>query len=291
MGVPQYYLIYGGGLGDVVWDFMRDPAAKRLRALKETTGARVRVYTQCHNDGVLDVFKYHPLIDEHIAEPWAPPSPELAQRFVQPIDGYNRYAAGLVPAEHWQQLPEERVTLYLSAQEAGKLSGLLSKRPVVVVQPYAGLSDRDGFNQTTMKRLVLELARLDDNVRILMVGKNHERGCKYQKEEVLFKHPNMMNLIDQIGIRLSYFLVASCDAFCGSHSNLIRTAWDWRKRNACVLPAPLMTDHIPLLDGKYTYGWQYPESRIFTFPFTHGAPKNFEALDTETMAAHLLGRL
>lgn len=282
----QYYLSYGGGLGDVVWEYLRDKRAWWVEPLVRDYGARIRVYTMCHNDGVDDVFRSHPFITEHFNEPWQPPTVEIARKFSEPIDGYlplhqDRYVLGAFGGT----LTLAKPALYLSAAEQRGLAGLLSQRPCVVLQPFAGLSDRDAFNGETLRRLVDRLVELCPTVRIIVTGKNHERTHKYNREEVGFVHPNVMNLIDRLGIRMAYHLVRQCDAFCGSHSNLIRVAWDWRRRNACVMPAPMMEEALPTLDQKYTYGFRFPESRPFWFPFG-----NFEGLDTESLAMFLLGR-
>lgn len=291
MAQPQLYLVYGGGLGDVIFDYLNDPAAMKIESLVKDYDARVRIWTQCHNSGVEDVWRHHPFVHEHLMEPWQPPSPENTHRFQEPIDGWfpirrDDMMAALGTVVGVISQPK----LYLSEAERSRLGSLVSQRPCVVLQPYAGLSDRDGFNPATLHALVMALARLEPQVRVLVVGKNHERNHKYTRETVGFSHPNMVDLIDQAGIRLCYHLVAKCDAFCGAHSNLIRTAWDFRRRNVCVLPDPLMTAHLPNLDAKYTYGWKFPESKIFTYPFEAGGQRQFSALDTASVARWLLGR-
>jgi hypothetical protein len=245
-------------------------------------GAEIRVFTLCHNDGVADTFKHIPYIQSHIMEPWHPPVPEDHVRFNNAIDGYlplQNDAAYY--GEYGGDMPREEPKLYLS---------LMSGRPLIVAQPWAGLSDRDGFDSAAFERLVNETVALDARARFVVLGKNHERGHKYAREELLFSHPNVVNLIDKAGIRFGFHLVSNCDAFVGCHSNLCRTAWDFRRRNVCVLPDPLMTSHIHSLDAKYTYGLRYPETRTFTYPFAAGGPRHFEMLDCKRMAAFLLGR-
>lgn len=289
MASPKFFLAYGGGLGDVVYDYMRDKCAWRIAPLVKTYGAFIRIYTLCHNDGVDDIFRYNPYISEHIAEPWRLPNPEDAQKYTQPIDDYLPLQRDEYYVGPYGELAGEKPELHLSGPEQQQLVALIGKRPLVVLQPYGGLSERDGFNPTTMKRLVDRLVYLDPNVRVVIVGKNH--GREQRPEVAGFTHPNMVDMIDKLGIRMSYFLVKNADAFVGAHSNLIRVAWDWRIRNACVLPAPFMTDRMQTLDPKYTYGWRFPESRIFAFPYSGGSDQQkFESLDTETLAAHLLGR-
>jgi hypothetical protein len=262
-----------------------------MGALCEMYAAEIRVYTLCHNDGVADTFKFSPYITSHIQEPWHPPVPEDHIRFNNEIDGYLPLQHdGLIEREYGTDLAREEPKLYLSPPEKAQLASLMSGRPLIVAQPWAGLSDRDGFDSPSFERLVDETVRLDPRARFVVLGKNHDRGHKYSREELTFTHPNVVNLIDKAGIRFGFHLVANCDAFVGCHSNLIRTAWDFRRRNVCVLPKPLMTDHIDSLDAKYTYGFRYPETMTFTYPFAAGGTRHFEMLDCRRMAAFLLGR-
>jgi hypothetical protein len=255
-------------------------------------GADIRIYTLCHNDGVADIFKHSPYVTSHVMEPWHPPIPEDHIRFNNEIDGYLPLLNDAVfYREYGTDLAREEPKLYLSSQEKAQLASLMSGRPLIVAQPWAGLSDRDGFDSASFERLVAETVALEPRVRFVVLGKNHERTHKYAREELLFSHPNVVDLIDKAGIRFGFHLVANCDAFVGCHSNLIRTAWDFRRRNICVLPEPLMTDHINSMDSKYTYGFRYPESHRFTFPFAVGGPRHFQMMDFKRMAAVLLGRI
>ena len=288
-----WYLCYGGGLGDVVWDFIRDRNAEFLETLKNDFGYTTRIYTQCHNDGVLDLFKHNPFVHNHINEPWHPPTREDVMRFNSPIDGFlplhrDEYRLSVIGPNMRRSAP----SIYLNRHEATRLEALCDAHPLIVAQPYAGLSDRDAFDSPSLLAMVEEIVVLAPTARIVVVGKNHERTHKYAREEVLFDHPNVVNLIDQEGIRFCYHLVSKCDAFVGSHSNLIRTAWDFRKRNVCVMPHPGMTSHMGNLDPKYRYGFVYPESKVESYNFDQdrGGPREFMTLNFGTVARWLLGR-
>lgn len=289
MNTYKVMLSFGGGLGDVLWDFLNDRRSWWLKGLVEGYGARIRVITQCHNSGIEDLFRNHPYIHEHIVEAWQPPSTEATQRLRNPIDGYIPICRDdLLQAHGIYPGAPDKPQLYLARAEVEQLQRLLSRRPLICAQPFAGLSDRDAFDSQSFYRLVGEIVHLNPDTHIVVLGKNHDRGCKYAREELNFEHPNVTNLIDKTGIRFNYFLVANCDAYVGSHSNLIRTAWDFRKRNACVMPSPMMEDHIPHLDGKYTYGWKYPESRKFFFPFESAENRGFDRIDYSGLAQFLI---
>lgn len=279
----------GGGVGDCAFDFLHEPEFQKLASLVEDHDARVRCVSQCHCDAVEDLFKNHPHVHEHLTEPWHPPTPEDGNRFNNVEDGYIPISrTDLLRHAGVHQLRMQPTQLYLSDEEKAQLGWYSSVRPLIAIQPYAGLSDRDGFDPPAIGRLCEALLQLQPNCRIVILGKNHERGHKYSREECFFEHPNVLNRIDQIGIRLACYLVSICDAFCGAHSNLIRIAWDTRRRSACVMPDPLMTRHLEKLDKKYTYGFGQPESRIYTYPFDHGQERRFDLINIEALAAFLL---
>ncbi len=279
------FLALGGGIGDVWRDFLTEPYYKILTSLVEDYGARTKVISQCHCAGVEDVFAHNPFVHEVIVEPWQPPTPELSRRWNEPHDGW-------IPIGRHDLLARQGVDkvrlvpnrLYLIEDEQALVTEITTTRPCIVVQPYAGLSDRDGFDAPALGRLCKAILHLRPTASIVVLGKNHDRGHKYAEERCDFIHPQVDNLIDLLGIRVAYHVVAQCDAFVGCHSNLIRAAWDHRRRTACVLPAPLMTDHLPKLDPKYTYGFANPEVRTFTYEFDGTDQRKFETLPIEAIA-------
>lgn len=287
MPSDRFYVCYGGGLGDVLWDFINDPNAWLIAPFVKELGAEVRIHTLCHNDGVMDLFKHNPYISSHINEPWHLPCPEDVIKYNAPIDGYEPLHRSEL---RHKMTGGEKPAIYLNDAERIKLQRMEDKRPLIVVQPYAGLSDRDAFDIRTLRALVYHLVHLEPNCQIVVVGKNHDREHHYSKEEVGFEHANVTDLIDKAGIRFCYHLVSKCDAFCGSHSNLIRTAWDFRKRNVCVMPHPSMTQHIGNLDPKYRYGFAYPESHKASYEFPEGGDRKFETANLGVIARQLLGR-
>jgi hypothetical protein len=208
MSCRNWYLSYGGGLGDVVYDYLKDRSAWRLASLVKDYGGRVRVYTLCHNDGVNDLFRNHPYIAEHLSEGWHLSTPEDGVRFSNPIDGY-------LPLQHdsffrpqfGMDFQLEQPEIYLSPQEKAQLAALGGHRPLIVAQPFAGLSDRDGYDSDSFEKQVAQIVRLEPRARIVVVGKNHARTHKYAQEVLNFSHPNVVNLIDRAGIRFCWHLV------------------------------------------------------------------------------------
>lgn len=285
------FAVLGGGIGDVLWDWLHDDHFTKIPSLVERYGARIRIISQCSCPGTRDLLAHNPHVHEVIEEPWQPPSPELAERWnTVTEDGYlplsdhrALYNAGVTAL----QIRHPGITL--ADEERTLIHRLTTRRPCVVMQPYAGLSDRDGLDRAAIARLSGHLQALNPHVQLLVIGKNHDRGHKYRYEECP-QIPGVIDLIDKLGIRVAYHLVAQCDAFIGAHSNLIRTAWDHRKRTALVVPDPPMTRHLPTMDIKYTYGIRYPENRTFTYEFDYdnGGKQKFETLDYATIARFVL---
>jgi len=286
--VPRIFLVSGGGAGDCVWELLHEQKFFHLKCLKEDFNAKIRLYVVCHCAGIEDLYVGQP-IDEVIHEAWRPPSPEENARFGRPdADGYLPYTRlDLLQLAGISSLWMSRPQIYLSPEETRFVMATVANRPCIVCQPYAGLSDRDGFDVAALTRLADDLARLNPKVNLILIGKNHERGHKYAPE-LGIEHPNVTNLIDQIGLRVAWHLVQQCDAFVGAHSNFILTAWEAGKRSACVVPDPLMTRHFQNLDPKYTVGLRQEQNRLFTFPFDHGQPREFDKLDTKRLAQFLL---
>lgn len=280
----------GGGIGDVWFDWLHDRQFAKVPSLVRDYGATVRVVTQCHCTGVEDLFRYCPYVHEVVVEEWHMPCPEDAVRWNSiSEDGYIPVGRNdLLHAAGVTAICMRAPQLFLARSEELLLADLLQRRPTIVAQPYAGLSDRDGFDPDAIARLARDVSQLSPEARILVIGRNHERGHKYSQELCPEGLGNVVNLIDRLDIRVAYHLVARCDAFVGAHSNLIRAAWDYRRRTALVVPDPSMTRHLPTMDRKYTYGLQNPECRLFSYPFDTGQERRFDQLDTAAVARFAL---
>lgn len=288
-----YFLTVGGGAGDVFWTALNDIRFQWLAALKEEFGYHIRVHSICHCPGTPNLFAHHPHIDEVVEEAWRLPNPEDSRRLSSPIDGLAPLNEQTLAthAVHKARLRHVPFTFRYTREEMAWAEELLSRRPCITLQPYAGLSDRDGFDPERLGQLCERLVTLDPDCQVLVLGRNHERGHKYAREECFFDHPRVKNLIDRLELRMSILLVSRCDAFAGAHSNLIRAAWHWRRRNACVLPVPMMSAEVlSTLDRQYLYGFNYPETRSFSYDFAPGGERHFETLRIDDIAQHLLGR-
>lgn len=285
-----YYIVFGGGAGDVWWCALEDPRMTWLPGLVEDYGYRIRIYSVCHCPGTADLFWGQPHIHEVLTEEWRLPNAEDTHRFSHPIDGYVPLHQGTVLQFAGPTLRRSPFTFRYSDPERAWADELLAAHRTVCLQPYAGLSDRDGFDRERLDQLCERLVDLDPHCQVLILGRNHDRGHKYAQEEASFQHPRVRNLIDQLSLRMSLYLVSRADAFGGCHSNLIRAAWRWRRRNALVVPTPSMTEALPRLDPQYTFGLTYPETRLFTYAFDNQSPRDFSVLDIDGIARHLLGR-
>lgn len=259
----DYYLVYGGGLGDVVWDYLRCPYAAALRSITQELGARVKVITCCHNSGVTDLFVGNPYLSHHEPRPWKIPSVEESNIYSNKIDGWR-------PLQREQlhpDIPRDPVRIYLNPDEQLALNVYqANESPLVVMQPFAGLSNRDAFTPHTLRAFIEGVLAEVPDALFLVLGNNDPNGHESRREELGFEHPRLVNLIDETGIRFNYHLTSIADVFVGSFSNLVRSAWDFRRRTIVVLDEALRHNGIPRTDARYTYGWEYPECTLMTYP-------------------------
>lgn len=275
----RLYFEYGGGLGDVWYDYLHDGAASYFHALVHDCGVDIRIITRCANPGVSDLFLYNPYISAHIEEPWAMASPETVNYFRNPIDGYApgrlRGCSGLRQIE-----PQ----IYLTVDEEVLLTAIFASGPVIVAQPFAGLSNRDAFNAATLYATIDAITTERPDVTVVVVGATTGTRGESRVESVPFEHPNMLNLIDETGIRFNYHLTARAHGYIGSFSNLVRAAWDHHRANVVVVDAFTYGDELPHGDARYTYGWGYPETLLLT-------PDNIADVDTQAIVNHVLAHL
>lgn len=275
----RLYFEYGGGLGDVWYDYLHDGTADYFHALTHDCNVDIRIITRCANPGVADLFLHNPYISAHIEEPWEPASPATVDYFRNPIDGYGpgrlHNRAGL------RKIAPE---IYLTPDEAVTLTALFNDGPVIVAQPFAGLSNRDAFNDTTLRAFINHIAEARPDARVVVVGATTGTRGEPRPEVVGFTHPNMLNLIDCYGIRFGYHLTARAHAYVGAFSNLIRAAWDHRRASVVVVDAFTYGNELPRDDERYTYGWKYPETLLLT-------PDDIADVDTQAIANHVLAHL
>ncbi len=265
-----YYAILGGGLGDAVMHYINTPMFRKLEAIKANTpNFDLHIYSQVHNNGVEDLFWYHPVVTRHL---------HIAQ--LPQFQGYGKFDHSLIPKDlrplssvDLFNLPDSPPIFNLSHNEQKKIDQLFeSKEPVIVIQPFAGLSERDAFDQNSLHELVECLPG-----KKIIIGNNAPRGCVDRIQKFISTNPNVINLIDSVGIRFTYHLVARCNAFIGCHSSIVLLSWYHDKPTVCILPMPFLEDHWNRLNPNYKKGVDRNNTLITSFEtIGRNCPNDFQ---------------
>jgi ADP-heptose:LPS heptosyltransferase len=279
----KYFFILGGGLGDAVMHYIRSPLFRKLPLIKEANpDIEVHVYSQVHNNGIEDLFWHHPVVNRHV---------QIVQ--LPQHKGYENFDLTLIPADMkpgstlpHDNFPDAEPVFNLSSKEQDDLSKIFdTTEPVIVIQPFAGLSDRDAFDQKSLTNMAKNLPG-----KKVIVGSNAPRVCCERTQKCDTSDPSVVNLIDRVGIRFTYHLIRRCNAFIGCHSSLVLLSWHHHRPTVCVLPMPFLDNHWRSLDPMYKEGVNRENTLITSFR-THGnnCPADFEysSLDCPRIAEFL----
>lgn len=263
----KYYFLLGGGIGDAVLHYMHDPILRKLPAIHEARpNLEVYAFSQVHNNGVEDLFWYHPVIKRHV---------QIVQ--LPQFKGYEEFDRSLIPTnlQHYSEIdhipfPVRDPVFNLSDFERRRLDEIFDGRPVTVIQPFAGLSERDAFDEASLKELTSRLPG-----KKVVIGSNAPRVYSERVQKI--SDPSVVNLIDSVGIRFTWHLISRCDAFVGCHSSIVLLAWHHNKPTVCIIPSPFLDHHWEHLDPRYKEGVGRRNTLIAKFN-THGKewPRDFD---------------
>lgn len=268
--VNTYFCELTGGIGDALLTYLHTPVLRKLPLMKACVpDLEVHIYSQVHNNGIEDLFWYHPVVTRHL---------QIVQ--LPQFTSYEGFDQSLVPPHlkscislDCSEFPDHEPVFNLSDFEQKRLDKLIGMpQPLIVIQPFAGLPDRDAFDSASLKKFVSGLPGTK-----IIIGSNAPRVCSDRSQRVDFEDPSVINLIDALGIRLTYHLIQRCDAFIGCHSSIVLLAWYHNKPTVCILPMPFLSDKWEALDPKYKAGVGRENTLITSFT-THGSnwPEDFE---------------
>lgn len=281
-----YHIVLRGGLGDALMTYLEHPFFKRLPAIKEKIpGIAVHVYSEVTNNGVEDLFWYHPVVKRHIQIIQLPQSGESVNSLIIYAD------PTIIPSriQAWEKFPdlltyqESEPIINLNNHEQKLLNEIYSKAPFTVIQPTAGMPDRDAFTPETLNKLCEQLPGFK-----VIVGNNAPRvGC-YRKWRCNNLPKDTIDLFDVVGVRFNYHLMKNCNAFIGTHSCGIVLAWYFNKPNVCILPKLYLENNYEVLDTKYKFG----ENRVNTLMSKINTKENqvsfdYNSLNYSEIATHI----
>jgi hypothetical protein len=250
----QYYLEYGGGLGDVFAQLYYRGSYNVLRDMESTDTADVFLIT--HNPHVKELFDYHPnknRINVHDLGYWQDgPRPEGGT-----IDSHMREINGMhEPNYVWAHLPlkDSIVRFYPSPEDSILIKTI--REPYILFNPGAGMNERN-FPDEIINNLLDKLTKT--NFQIVVVGKNYERNGK--KEPLVPDKYNVINFTDKLTVPGTAALVQNCAGLVATHSALNMLGWMERVTQLLLYPQVVLDSHMK--EGnpdRWMAGASFPET-------------------------------
>lgn len=238
--LPNLYIGTGGGLGDVIRNYLKDDLnwGRLADIKKKNPHVDIRALFCCHNDGVVELFRHHPFIS-------------LAQNFPyehHPWPVLERYANGYKHIREIQTscFQYQQPTVYLSQEEHNILRTIQDLGPYIAVHAFAGDLNRIAL-QPINYLPVLEKIYYEFGLRSVLIGKSGDRcltGNSIYMTELITEesYPWLTNMLNVSNPRLDIKIIESETAFIGTHSCYILPSWIYQKPSVLVAPGWLHTN-------------------------------------------------
>jgi SAM-dependent methyltransferase len=245
----DYYLEYGGGLGDIFYQLFQDGSYQSLEELRPEDRVSVALIT--HNPHVRELFEFHPKasqIDLRDCGYWTPEQDAEMRRRLDLPDGATTPPPASSPGA---------LTFYPSPSDLAELRQL-ETRHFVVFSVSAGLSERNVPGE-----LVEELAARVRAQGLLpvFVGRSYER---FDRREYEPGAGVALNLIDRLSVPGVARAVGAAAGVVCCHSSVNILAWLLRKPQLLLYPASAYSRHIAPRD-QWAFGVDFPECRHAQF--------------------------
>src|SRR5436853_2636939 len=223
----DYYLEYGGGLGDVLYQMYQNGWYNVLSEMGPDAHATVALIS--HNPHVRELFDYHPKarqIEVKYLGYWLPED-----------DGVMRERHGLPAAKPAMPASHQAMKFHPAPDDLPVLE-LLRGRRYVVFSVSAGLSERD-LPGALVKALVSQ-AQARQWLPVF-VGRNYNRHgrCEYRPA-----NGDGLNLIDKLTVPGVACVIQDAAGVICCHSAINILAWLLRKRQLLLYPQSVYERHI-----------------------------------------------
>jgi hypothetical protein len=248
--MTDYYIEYGGGLGDIFFQIYFEGAYRALDELTEADRAVIGLIT--HNPHTGEIFANHPRTGQLTVRNlgyWLPSQDQvmrakhrLPNRSIFPITG-------------------RPVRFYPTEADRAALPDLQPQR-VIVFAPGAGLADRNLSPQ-----LVSNLAAVarESGFLPVFVGRSYERHGRAEYYPVAGEGVSLVDVLSVPGVAA---LVESADGIVACHSAISMLGWCMRKPQLLLYPQSVYERHIAARD-QWTFGIDFPECRHARFDDSH----------------------
>jgi len=237
----KIYLTLGGGLGDVIYDYMGGHRGwDKLESLKKAhPNIKIKVMASTHNPQTLELLKYNPYIDE-------------VEEFGWQTDGkplFLKHANGYIDIQQIKQitstLPSKTPKIYLGEEDKQILEQIVGRGSFVFVHPFAGLNDRIPFKPTDQFIKIIDAVIDNTKHNVFVIGANHVRANRENPidiiEELNYEREGLFNLVNkpEANIRLALGLVEKAHSFIGSWSCYSCAFWTLKKKTIVLVPKNL----------------------------------------------------
>jgi len=247
----KVYLGLIGGLGDVIYQYLHDPAWQSLADYKtKNPNAYVKAIVVSHNPLAHQIVELNPYID---AVEQHPPKREMRDKNWKHHEVIHQYAQGesrLIGSN----LTHKRPVFYLKNSEVEFVNQLIIGK-TAVVHPFASEEARVCIPPKNYRSIVDKLRYKGFNV--IMLGGSYVKSFgeeeKYNKVEE-FSYPKtdgFTNLIDKTNVRTSLALVTNADLFVGTWSCYGVTAWMHGIKSIICVPDKMSEGCYKIHNGKY----------------------------------------
>jgi hypothetical protein len=247
IAMADYYLEYGGGLGDIFYQMFQHGSYHLLNTLQPTDRATVVLIT--HNPHARELFDYHPQAARiKVINPgyWLPEE-----------DATKRRQFGLPPVRPELPAYAEPIEFYPSPADF-KVIGCLTSQPYIVFSVSAGEPERD--IPVELVRLLIKQT-LHYGFLPVFTGRNYER---FSRSEYQPDAEGVCNLIDKLTVAgVAHVLKDAVGLVC-CHSSLNILGWLLRKPQLLLYPLTTYQRHIQPRD-LWAFGIDYPECRHALF--------------------------
>jgi Methyltransferase domain len=237
----DYYMEFGGGLGDIFYQIYIEGAYRMLDTLVPQDRARVVLIS--HNPYVHELFLWHPRgqqIEVRSFGYWLPEDDARMRREHDLPFGRPSYP-----------VLDARVTFYPSTADLAVLDKLVTTN-YVVFSVSAGLSDRNIPAETVE---ALATAAQSRDLLPVFVGRNYDR---HGRREYVPAQEAGLNLIDQLSVPGVARLVERAAGLVCCHSAANILGWLMRKPQLLLYPEAVYHRHIAQRD-QWSFGTDFPE--------------------------------
>ena len=235
--IKEVYLPFGGGLGDVFYEYFRGKHGwSYLDSLKNKyPNIKVKILSSTHNHQSLKFIKFHPHVDSMKELGWMTDARSLWEKH----RGNAVRLEDAVKEKRLLGLSEKKQVLHLGSEDKQELKRITSAGKFVVVHPFAGGRDRIAIKTPDYIRLIDQIIE-DLGYNVVVIGATHVRNNinnPVKVDEVFdYRRKKLFNLVNASNARVVMALIQKQTHFVGAGSAWACASWLHKKPNSILVP-------------------------------------------------------